>query len=155
MGLCEEAWWGMVFFKSCALRIQSACATLPVSINMRSGSWSWGEWHWSTCGRKRRIPSILAGTMGTICGWARHCAWLFLLHHPLVLTGLWGDGAASSDPQFFALVDPKQMLCWSGSSVMSPLSIPWFWCLLVCTLDQGLPECLLRFLTSQPLLNAL
>lgn len=50
---------------------------------------------------------------------------------PLVLTVLWGDGAANSDPQFFALVDPKQMLCWSGSSVMSPLSIRWFWCLLV------------------------
>lgn len=93
MGLCEESWWSMVFFKSWALRVRSVCATLPISINMRSSSWSWDEWHWSTCGRKHWIPIILAGTMANICGCARHCAWRFLLYHPVSShspLGRWG-----------------------------------------------------------------
>lgn len=93
MGLCEESWWSMVFFKSWALRVRSVCATLPISIHMRSSSWSWDEWHWSTCGRKHWIPIILAGTMANICGCARHCAWRFLLYHPVSShspLGRWG-----------------------------------------------------------------
>lgn len=146
----------MVFLKSCALRVRSVCATLPASINMRRSSWSWDEWHWSACGRKHWVPIILAGTMANICGCARHCAGRFLLHHPFRSHSPLGRrGCQLWSSVLCPLLIRSRCRVGQAARLWVPWVVPGFGASLCACPDQELPECLLRFLTSQLLLNAL